>query len=183
MGDFRKILDDADVDALICAAPNHWHGPATILACSAGKHVYVEKPCSHNPQEGEILLKAQKKYKPLIQMGNQQRSSPESIEIIKDIHNGVIGKAYKAVAFYTNGRGEVPVPKKQAPPEGLDWDLFQGPSPRKDYEHDTWDYNWHWYGWDFGTAEMGNNATQELDVARWALLVFGAASGVFAAAA
>ena len=104
-------------------------------------------------------------------MGNQQRSSPESIEIIGEIHNGAIGNPYKAVAFYTNNRGEVPVPVKQAPPEGLDWDLFQGPAPRKDYEHDTWNYNWHWYGWDYGTAEMGNNATHELDVARWAFAV------------
>ena len=77
----------------------------------------------------------------------------------------------QAVAFYVNRRGEVPVPIKANPPKGLDWDLFQGPSPRKDYQHDTWDYNWHWYGWDFGTAEMGNNATHELDIARWALQV------------
>lgn len=102
-------------------------------------------------------------------MGNQQRSSLESQEIIADIHKGVIGEVYKAVAFYTNGRGKVPMPVKATPPEGLNWDLFQGPSPRKDYTHDTWNYNWHWYGWDFGTAEMGNNATHELDIARWAL--------------
>jgi predicted dehydrogenase len=167
--DVRKVLEDTNVDAIFNATPDHWHTPGACMAMEAGKHVYLEKPCSHNPREGEVVVAFQQKYNKVVQMGNQQRSSPESIEIIKDIHNGVIGNAYKAVAFYTNGRGEVLVPKKQAPPEGLDWDLFQGPAPRKDYMHDTWNYNWHWYGWDYGTAEMGNNATHELDVARWAL--------------
>jgi len=167
--DIRKVLEDPKVDAIFNATPDHWHTPGACMAMEAGKHVYLEKPCSHNPHEGDLVIGYMKKYNKVVQMGNQQRSSPESIEIIKDIHDGVIGDTYKAVAFYTNGRGEVPVPKKQAPPEGLDWDLFQGPSPRKPYEHDTWNYNWHWYGWDFGTAEMGNNATHELDVARWAL--------------
>jgi predicted dehydrogenase len=104
-------------------------------------------------------------------MGNQQRSSAETTQIINDIHNGIIGKTYKATAFYINMRGEVPVQTKAPVPEGFDWDLFQGPSPRKEYTHNTFDYNWHWYGWDFGTAEMGNNATHELDIARWALNV------------
>ncbi len=87
------------------------------------------------------------------------------------IHEGKIGKAYKALAFYENSRGEVPVQKKAPVPDGLDWDLFQGPAPRREYTDNTWDYNWHWYGWDFGTAEAGNNGTHELDVARWALQV------------
>ncbi len=169
--DVRKILEDQKVDAIFVAAPDHWHTPGACMAMQAGKHVYVEKPCSHDPWENEIIVKFQKKYNKVVQMGNQQRSSPESIEIVGEIHNGAIGIPYKAVAFYINSRGEVPLPKKQAPPAGLDWDLFQGPAPRKDYEHDTWDYNWHWYGWDYGTAEMGNNATHEIDVARWALQV------------
>jgi len=167
--DIRKILNDKKVDAVFMATPDHWHTPGACMAMEAGKHVYLEKPCSHNGREGELVVAFQKRYNKVVQMGNQQRSSPQSIEIINDIHKGIIGKAYKAVAFYTNTRGEVPVPKKTAPPAGLDWDLFQGPSPRKAYEHDTWNYNWHWYGWDFGTAEMGNNATHELDIARWAL--------------
>lgn len=167
--DVRKVFEDQNVDAFINATPDHWHTPGACMAMKAGKHVYVEKPCSHNPWENKIIVDFQKKYNKVVQMGNQQRSSPESIDIISKIHNGEIGNVYKAVAFYTNGRGAVPNPVKQAPPAGLDWDLFQGPSPRKDYEHDTWNYNWHWYGWDFGTAEMGNNATHEIDVARWAL--------------
>lgn len=166
-----KVLDDKEVDVLINATPDHWHAPGTWLALERGKHVYVEKPCSHNPREGELLIALQKKYNKVVQMGNQQRSAPESREIISAIHQGAIGKVYMAKAFYSNNRGAVPVPKVQAAPQGLDWELFQGPAPRKSYMHDTWDYNWHWYGWDYGTAETGNNATHELDVARWALQV------------
>ena len=169
--DIIKILNDKDVDAVFMATPDHWHTPGAIMAMQAGKHVYLEKPCSHNAWENQLIVTAQQKYNKVVQMGNQQRSSPESIKIINEIHKGVIGDVYKAIAFYANGRPKVPNPVKAAPPEGLNWNLFQGPSPRKDYTHDTWNYNWHWYGWDFGTAEMGNNATHELDIARWALNV------------
>lgn len=167
--DIRIVLEDKKLDAVFMATPDHWHTPGACMAMDAGKHVYLEKPCSHNPKENELVVACQQKYNKVVQMGNQQRSSLESAEIIKDIHKGIIGNTYKAIAFYTNSRGEVPVPVIAPPPDGLDWDLFQGPSPRKDYMHDTWNYNWHWYGWDFGTAEMGNNATHELDIARWAL--------------
>ncbi len=169
--DVRRIMEDENVDALIHATPDHWHAPGAIMSVKAGKHVYVEKPCSHNPREGELLIDAMNKYGKVIQMGNQQRSSSESIEIVREIHNGVIGNAYKATAFYSNARGESPVPVAAPVPEGLDWDLFQGPAPRQEYKHDTWDYNWHWYGWTWGTAETGNNAVHELDIARWALQV------------
>ncbi|PCJ96508.1 MAG: dehydrogenase [Flavobacteriaceae bacterium] len=167
--DIHKIFDDKDVDAIFMATPDHWHTPGACMAMKAGKHVYLEKPCSHNGRENELVVAFQQKYNKMVQMGNQQRSSVETTSLMKDIHNGAIGEVYKAIAFYTNGRGEVPVPTKAAPPEGLDWDLFQGPAPRKDYMHNTWNYNWHWYGWDYGTAEMGNNATHELDIARWAM--------------
>jgi predicted dehydrogenase len=166
-----KVIADLKVDAIINATPDHWHAPGTILAVAGGKHVYLEKPCSHNPHEGELLVECQKKYNKVVQMGNQQRSSVQSIEIIKEIHNGIIGIPYKAKAFYSNSRGEVVLPKIAQIPDGLDWDLYQGPSPKKEYTHDTWNYNWHWYGWDFGTAETGNNALHELDIARWALQV------------
>jgi len=167
--DFRNVLDDKNVDAVFIATPDHWHTPGAIMAMKAGKHVYLEKPCSHNPKENELVVAAQKKYNKVVQMGNQQRSSLEASEIINEIHNGIIGETYKAIAFYVNRRGEVPVQKKVPVPTGLDWELFQGPAPRRDYTYNTWDYNWHWYGWDYGTAEMGNNATHELDIARWAL--------------
>lgn len=169
--DIRKVLDDKNVDMLINATPDHWHTPGSIMAMKAGKHVYVEKPCSHNMHENEQLVQAAKQFNKVVQMGNQQRSSGHTIEIINEIHNGVIGKPYKAVAFYNNGRGKVPVQKSAAIPEGLDWDLWQGPAPRRDYTSETWNYNWHWYGWNYGTAEAGNNGTHELDVARWALQV------------
>lgn len=169
--DIRKVLSDKDVDVLINATPDHWHAPGTWLAVQAGKHVYVEKPCGHNPREGEILALLPGRYGKVIQMGNQQRSAVESIELISQIHSGAIGEPYKAVAFYAASRGEVPLAKPAPVPDGLDWELFQGPAPRQAYRHDTWDYNWHWYGWTYGTAEAGNNGTHELDVARWALQV------------
>ena len=169
--DIRKVIDDRSVDAIINATPDHWHAPGSILAMKGGKHVYVEKPASHNMEENELLVQAARKFEKVVQMGNQQRSSDHSIKIINDIHNGAIGTPYKAVAFYVNDRGEVPVQKSAAVPMGLDWDLWQGPAPRREYTAETWDYNWHWYGWDYGTAEAGNNGTHELDVARWALQV------------
>ena len=169
--DIRNVIGDKNVDAIFMATPDHWHAPGACMAMQADKHVYLEKPCSHNPEEGELLVAYQKKYGKIVQMGNQQRSAPESQEIIKDIHDGILGDVYEATAFYTSGRGEVPHQTKTNPPEGLDWELFQGPAPRREYTDNTWNYNWHWYGWTFGTAEMGNNATHELDIARWALQV------------
>lgn len=169
--DIREVLEDPDVDAIFNATPDHWHVPGSIMALKAGKHVYVEKPCSHNPRESELLVEAQKKYGKVVQMGNQQRSSPHTIEIMNEIHNGAIGHPYNAVAFYSNDRGRVVNQSPQSPPPDLNWELFQGPAPREDYHHNTWDYNWHWYGWKWGTAETGNNATHEVDIARWALQV------------
>ncbi len=171
VNDIHEVWNDQKVDAIFNATPDHWHAPGTWMAMQAGKHVYIEKPCSHNPHEGELLVAFQKKYGKVVQMGNQQRSAKESQEIIAEIHKGVIGEVYKAVAFYSNNRGEVPVAKKATAPEGLDWELWQGPAPHQEYMDNIWDYNWHWYGWVWGTAETGNNATHELDIARWALQV------------
>lgn len=169
--DLRKVFADRKVDAIFNATPDHWHTPGSIMAIKEGKHVYVEKPCSHNMFENELLVEAQKKYNRVVQMGNQQRSSFHTIQVMDAIHNGEIGIPYKAIAFYTNKRGRVPVQQPAPVPGGLDWDLFQGPAPRRDYTEETWNYNWHWYGWDYGTAEAGNNGTHEMDVARWALQV------------
>ncbi len=167
--DIRKVLADKNVDALFNLTPDHWHAPGSIMAIKEDKHVYVEKPCSHNMAENELLVTAQKKYNKVVQMGNQQRSAQHTIDIINEIHNGVIGIPYEALAFFNNNRGRVPKQQAAAVPEGLDWELFQGPAVRRDYTTETWNYNWHWYGWNYGTAELGNNATHELDVARWAL--------------
>ena len=167
--DIRKVLEDKHLDAVFIATPDHWHAPATIMALDAGKHVYVEKPCAHNPREAEVMVQRQHETGKLVQMGNQQRSSGHTIHIVNRIREGLIGNPYKGVAIYNNKRGRVPNQIKQAPPADLNWDLFQGPAPRQDYYHNIWNYNWHWYGWTWGTAETGNNAVHELDIARWAM--------------
>jgi predicted dehydrogenase len=166
--EFRKVLASKDVDVITIATPDHWHAPMAILGLEAGKHVYVEKPCSHNPHEGEMLVAAQKKYGKLCQMGSQQRSSPHSIEIIGKIHNGLIGRAYWAETWYTNRRKPIGVGKVVPVPATLDWDLWQGPAPRQAYKDNVHPYNWHWFKvW--GTGETLNNGSHETDVARWAL--------------
>lgn len=166
--DLRRILEDNKVDAVFNATPDHWHAPATFLALAAGKHVYLEKPCSHNPREGELLVEFQKKYNKVIQMGTQQRSAIETREIISEIHKGLIGETYLGVAFYSNSRGRVPNPQQVPPPATFNWELFQGPAPREPFMDVYSDYNWHWF-WTYGTAETGNNAVHELDICRWAM--------------
>lgn len=168
--DIRKFLTDKDIDAVVIATPDHWHAAATIMALVAGKHVYVEKPCCHNPQEGEWLVEAQQKYKKVVQMGNQQRSSIETREIIQQIHDGLIGETYNAYTWYSNSRNPIGRGKNVSIPRNLDWDLWQGPAPRVPFHDNYVPYNWHWF-WRWGTAETGNNATHELDIARWALQV------------
>src|ERR1700687_130905 len=121
--DFRKILERKDVDAITIASPDHWHTPMAIAGLQAGKHVYVEKPCSHNPAEGVMLVQAQQKYGKLVQMGNQQRSSPHTIEIVEKIHTGVIGRAYLAKAWYSNVRKSIGTGKEVPAPAQLDWDF------------------------------------------------------------
>ena len=133
--DFRKALEQKDVDILAIAAPDHWHAPAAILAAKAGKHVYVEKPCSHNPNEGEMLVKAAGKYKSLIQMGNQRRSWPNVIEAVNQLHAGVIGRPYFAKTWYTNNRTSIGIGKEVAVPSWLDYELWQGPAPRQQRQH------------------------------------------------
>jgi predicted dehydrogenase len=166
--DFRKVLALKEIDAITIATPDHWHTPMAIAGLQAGKHVYVEKPCSHNPSEGVMLVAAQKKYGKLVQMGTQQRSSPHSIEIVDKIHNGLIGRAYFAKAWYSNVRKSIGVGKEVPVPEALDWDLWQGPAPRRPYKDNVQPYNWHWFR-NWGTGEALNNGTHEVDVCRWAL--------------
>jgi predicted dehydrogenase len=168
MTDFRRALDDPSLDALVIAAPDHWHAPATLLALQAGKHVYVEKPCGHNPREGELLVEAQRRYGRVVQMGNQQRSAPESIDVIQQIRDGVIGRPYYARAWYGNTRGSIGHGVVAAIPDWLDYELWQGPAPRTPYRDNVVHYNWHWF-WRWGTGEICNNGTHEIDVCRWAL--------------
>jgi len=166
--DFRKLLEIKDIDAITIATPEHWHTPMAIMGLQAGKHVYVEKPSSHNPYEGEMLVKAQRKYGKLVQLGNQQRSSEHTIAIMKKIHSGIIGKPYFGKAWYSNTRKGIGVGKEVPVPEYLDWDLWQGPAPRRPYKDNIHPYNWHWF-WNWGTGETLNNGTHEVDLCRWAL--------------
>ena len=166
--DFRNILKLKEIDAITIAAPDHWHAPMAIAGLQAGKHVYVEKPCSHNPAEGALLVAAQQKYGKQVQMGTQQRSSPHTIEIVDKIHNELIGRAYYAKAWYSNVRKSIGIGKEAPVPPQLDWDLFQGPAPRQAYKDNFQPYNWHWFK-TWGTGETLNNGTHEIDVCRWAL--------------
>ncbi|MEM6770305.1 MAG: Gfo/Idh/MocA family oxidoreductase, partial [Bacteroidota bacterium] len=166
--DFRRFLDDRDIDAVVIATPDHWHAPMAMMALEAGKHVYLEKPCSHNPHEGDMLVAKQKKTGKLVQMGNQTRSSASLNRIVKEIHDGLIGKAYAGKAWYAASRGSIGNGKPTYIPDWLDWELWQGPAPRQEYTDNMVHYNWHWF-FKYGTGELLNNGTHEIDMCRWAL--------------
>lgn len=166
--DFRKTLEDKNVDILMVAAPDHWHATAAILACQAGKHVYLEKPCSHNPHEGELIVAAARKYNRVIQMGNQRRSWPNSIGAIKELRDGAIGRPYYAKTWYANNRPSIGIGKQVEIPSWLNYELWQGPAPRQPYRDNILHYNWHWF-WNWGTGEGPNTGTHVVDLARWGL--------------
>ena len=166
--DVRRLVEKKDFDALIIAAPDHWHAPASILAAAHGKHVYVEKPCGHNPYEGELISQAYHQYGRHIQMGNQRRSFPTLIEAVAAVKQGIIGDVYFGKAWYTNNRGSIGIGKRVPVPATLDFNLWQGPAPRKTYQDNLVHYNWHWF-WHWGTGESCNNGTHEIDCCRWFL--------------
>lgn len=166
--DFRNTLDDPEVDALVIAAPDHWHTPASILGMKAGKHIYVEKPCGYNPAEGELVVQARDKYNRVVQMGNQQRSGGSTIQAIQLIRDGMIGRPYLARTWYANTRESIGHGKVAPVPDWLDYELWQGPAPRTPYRDNVVHYNWHWFH-RWGTGELCNNGTHEVDIARWAL--------------
>ena len=168
VGDFRKILDDPAVDALAIAAPDHWHAPATILACAAGKHVYVEKPCCHNPHEGELQIAAARKHDRVVQVGTQRRSWPAVIEAIEKLREGAIGRVLYSRGWYANRRPTIGKGKLTSPPPELDYSLWQGPAPERPFKDNYLHYTWHGF-WNWGTGELGNNGVHALDMCRWGL--------------
>jgi predicted dehydrogenase len=166
--DFRRALEDPQVDAVMIATPDHWHTPMAIMALQAGKHVYLEKPVGHNAREGELLVAAQARHRRLVQLGTQQRSAPRSMEVVQKIREGAIGRAYLGRTWYTNSRGTIGRGKPAPVPDWLDYELWQGPAPRRPFRDNLVHYNWHWFR-HWGTGEIVNNGTHEVDVARWAL--------------
>ena len=166
VGDFRRILDDKNVDGLVVAAPDHWHALATVHACAAGKHVYVEKPVSHNLVEGRRMVQAARRYDRVVQAGTQRRSSTALAGMVDFLRSGGIGKIGFVRAWITSVRENIGFAKDGPTPAGVDYDLWLGPAASRPFNPNRFHYRWHWF-WDYGTGELGNNGVHALDVARW----------------
>ena len=166
--DMRKMFESKEVDAVSIATPNHWHALSAIWAAEAGKDVYVEKPASHNIYEGNRMVEAARKHNCMMQVGSQSRSSPHKIRAIQMLREGMIGEVYMARALCFKRRKSIgKTPPKPVPP-GIDWDLFLGPAPMREFTDNRFKYNWHWF-WDTGNGDIGNQGVHEMDVARWGL--------------
>ena len=164
--DLRRVLQRKDVDGVIVAAPDHWHALATIWACQAGKHVYVEKPCSHNLVEGRRMVEAARKYNRVVQLGTQARSSASLGRAAELVRSGKLGKIPSARVWEGGSRPSIGHPKDTDVPNGVDYDLWCGPAPRRAFNVNRFHYRWHW-NWDYGTGELGNNGIHALDRLRW----------------
>lgn len=168
VSDLRHILDDKSIDAVIVTTPDHWHSPAAILACDAGKHVYVEKPISHNIREGRLLVDASARNKTLVQHGTQCRSTSMMIEAIKLLREGAIGNVLVAKCWNVQRRGSLGMGQNVDPPNGFDYDTWVGPAPMIPYRtnrvHNRWTMWYH-----FGAGDMGNDGVHDIDYTRWGL--------------
>lgn len=168
VADLRQVLDDKAVDAVTVATPDHWHGPATILACKAGKHVYVEKPCAHNLREGRLMVEAARRHNRVVQVGTQSRSSGPIAEAMQLLDDGAIGEVLVAKAWNSQLRANIGHARPGSPPGGFDYDLWLGPAPFVPFQSNRHHYTWHWW-YDFGTGDIGNDGVHDIDVARWGL--------------
>lgn len=166
--DLRRVLDDSDVDAVLVATPDHWHAPAAILSCEAGKHVYVEKPCSHNLREGRLLVDAARRHKRVVQHGTQSRSMRLIVDAMQMLREGIIGDVLVSKAWNVQRRRNIGHAKPTDPPKGVDYDTWVGPAEWLPYQSNRFHYSWHWWH-NFGTGDMGNDGVHELDYARWGL--------------
>lgn len=171
-GDFRQALDDASVDAVVISTPDHWHAPAAIMACAAGKHVYVEKPCSHNVREGRLLIEAARRNNVTVQHGTQSRSNPQIAQAIAMLQEGLIGEVLVAKAWNVQRRKNIGHASPTDIPSGVDYDTWVGPAEWMPFQPNRFHYDWHWWH-NFGTGDIGNDGTHEIDMARWGLGVTG----------
>ncbi len=160
VGDMRRIFEDKDVDAVWIATPDHWHAPATILACDAGKHVYVEKPASHNLREGRLMVEAARRNKPVVQVGTQTRSTEGIREAMELLADGAIGEVLVAKAGNSQRRSSIGKSKPGTPPAYLDFDTWLGPAPKVDFRPNMLHGIWRWWH-DFGTGDMGNDGVHD----------------------
>ena len=168
VSDMRRVLDDKSVDAVIVATPDHWHSPAAILACEAGKHVYVEKPISHNIREGRLLVEASARNRTLVQHGTQSRSTGMMIEAMKLLREGLIGTVLVAKCWNIQRRGSIGRGKDTDPPAGFDYDAWVGPATMIPYRTNRVHNRWTWW-YHFGTGDMGNDGVHDIDYTRWGL--------------
>ncbi len=166
--DFRRILEDNSIQAVIVATPDHWHALQTILACQAGKDVYVEKPVSHNILEGQQMLAAARQSGRVVQAGLQQRSGSHFQSAVAFVRSGKLGQVRLAKAWTVHRRKSIGVKKNARPPAGVDYDLWLGPALQRPFNPNRFHYNWHWF-WDYGCGELGNWGVHMLDIARWGL--------------
>jgi predicted dehydrogenase len=166
--DFRRVLDDKTLDAVSIVTPDHWHALLAVWACQAGKDVHVEKPCSHNIVEGRRIVEAARRYDRIVQHGTQRRSDPEWIRLTADVRSGKYGRLLRAYVYTYRPRESIGVSNPQQPPAELDYNLWIGPAPTHPYRTNLVHYEWHWI-WDFGSGEIGNLGTHQMDLARWAM--------------